>query len=74
MYGSTALTTSMAGREHVGSGRPVKWPACPIMDFSISALQGQTVTQWPQLTHDDSPAGTPPSHSTRGTSRLPVDD
>ena len=38
------------------------------MDFSISALQGHTLTQWPQETQEDSPAGLPPSHSTRGSS------
>jgi len=26
---------------------PVRNPACPSMDFSMSALHGQTVTQWP---------------------------
>ncbi len=62
-----ALTTFTAG-VNTFSGSPVKCPAAPIMDFSMSALHGQTVTQWPQLTHDDSPAGTPPSHTTRGTS------
>ena len=32
----------------------------------MSALQGQTVTQWPQETQLDSPMGSPPSQSTRG--------
>ncbi len=41
-------------------------PASPIIDFSIKALQGQTVTQWPQETQLDSPIGLPPSHKTRG--------
>src|SRR5216683_1792550 len=36
------------------------------MVFSISALQGQTVTQRPHETQLDSPMGEPPSHSTRG--------
>ena len=34
----------------------------------MSALHGQTVTQCPHPTHDDSPASAPPSHSTRGVS------
>ena len=32
----------------------MKNPACPSIDFSIKALQGQTVTQWPQETQLDS--------------------
>ena len=32
----------------------------------MSALQGQTVTQWPQETQLDSPIVAPPSQSTRG--------
>ncbi|MDQ8186801.1 STAS/SEC14 domain-containing protein [Pelagicoccus sp. SDUM812002] len=34
----------------------------------MSALHGQTVTQCPQLTQDDSLIGLPPSHRTRGCS------
>ena len=56
-----------------GLGSEVKNPASPSMDFSISALQGQTVTQWPQETQLDSPMGAPPSHNTRGWAILPVD-
>src|ERR1700730_11864719 len=41
-------------------------PASPIIDFSISALQGQTVTQWPQNTQLDSLIDLPPSHNTLG--------
>src|ERR1700733_157450 len=47
-------------------GIAVKKPACPNIDFSISALHGQTVTQWPQETQLDSPIAEPPSHNTRG--------
>jgi FixJ family two-component response regulator len=47
-------------------GKAVKKPACPIMDVSMSALQGQTVTQWPHDTQLDSPIVVPPSHNTRG--------
>src|SRR6478736_10362901 len=50
----------------------VKKPAWPIMDFSISALQGHTVTQWPHETQLDSPIAEPPSHSTRGVRVLPA--
>ena len=64
---STPLTTSMAASQ-TGSGMPVNRPASPIMEFSIRALQGQTVTQCPQLTQLLSPMGFPPSHSTRGCS------
>src|SRR4029077_16718347 len=46
--------------------RPVKNPACPSIVFSIRALHGQTVTQWPQETQLDSPMVEPPSQSTRG--------
>ena len=48
------------------SAAPVRKPAWPSIDFSISALHGQTVTQWPQETQLDSPIVEPPSHSTRG--------
>src|ERR1700732_4012154 len=54
-------------------GRAVRKPACPSIDFSIKALQGQTVTQWPQETQLDSPIVEPPSHSTRGIRIFPVD-
>ena len=66
------LTTSIMPSSAV-LGRPVKKPAWPSMDFSISALQGQTVTQWPQETQLDSPMVEPPSHSTRGMRIFPVD-
>ena len=36
------------------------------MDFSMSALQGQTVMQWPQETQLDPAISCPPSHCTRG--------
>src|SRR5579863_8462811 len=45
---------------------PVRNPACPSIDFSMRALQGQTVTQCPQETQLDSPIVDPPSHRTRG--------
>src|SRR5690606_10545809 len=53
----------------VSGSIPVKWPASPSIDFSIKALHGQTVTHWPQDTHDDSLIETPSSHMTRGCSR-----
>src|SRR5947209_8477604 len=65
--GSTALTKSIIPSNTLG-GNAVRYPASPSMDFSISALQGQTETQWPQETQLDSPMGLPPSHSTRGNS------
>ena len=65
MSGSMPLMTSIMPSSAV-FGKAVKKPACPIMDFSISALQGQTVTQWPHETQLDSPIVVPPSHSTRG--------
>ena len=49
-----------------GFGRAVNSPAWPTMDFSINALHGQTVTQWPHDTQLDSPIVEPPSHNTRG--------
>src|SRR5579862_3195146 len=42
--GSTPLTTSIM-EFSVRLEMPVRNPACPNMDFSIRALQGQTVTQ-----------------------------
>src|SRR5882672_3438206 len=63
--GSTPLTMSIMELS-VRLEMPVKNPACPSMDFSISALHGQTVTQWPQETQLDSPMVEPPSHCTRG--------
>src|ERR1700719_2652539 len=63
--GSTPLTTSImefSARLEI----PVRNPACPSMDFSMSALHGQTVTQRPQETQLDSPIVAPPSHRTRG--------
>ena len=49
-------------------GSPVRNPAWPIMDFSISALHGQTVMQCPHETHEEPAITSPPSHSTRGCS------
>src|SRR5258705_12814880 len=46
--------------------RPVRKLVWWSIDFSIRALQGQTVTQWPQETQLDSPIVAPPSHRTRG--------
>src|SRR6185295_4865207 len=63
--GSTSLTTSIIELS-VRFEMPVRKPACPSMDFSISALHGQTVTQWPQETQLDSPMVEPPSQRTRG--------
>src|ERR1700691_2122794 len=62
---STPLTTSiMEFSDRLEM--PVRKPACPSIDFSMSALHGQTVTQWPQETQLDSPMVEPPSHNTRG--------
>src|SRR5579864_4795879 len=63
--GSTPLTTSIMPLK-ADFFREVRKPACPSMLFSISALQGQTVTQWPHETQLDSPMVDPPSHRTRG--------
>src|SRR5882762_6662913 len=63
--GSTSLTTSIMPSSACLE-IPVRNPACPSMDFSISALHGQTVMQWPQETQLDSPMVEPPSHCTRG--------
>src|SRR3984885_1081275 len=63
--GSTPLTTSIM-EFSVFLEIPVRNPAWPSMDFSISALHGQTVTQWPQERQLDSPMGAPLSHKTRG--------
>src|SRR5262249_30258101 len=49
-----------------GFASPVRKPACPIIDFSISALHGHTVTQCPHETQLDPAIVSPPSHSTRG--------
>ena len=70
--GSMPLTTSIMPSEPA-CGRPVKNPAWPSIDFSMSALQGQTVTQWPQETQLDSPIvrAAIPQHA--GMSDLPVD-
>src|SRR5580704_18417377 len=65
--GSTPLTKSIMEFSALLE-MPVRNPACPSMDFSISALHGQTVTQWPQETQLDSPIVDPPSHNTRGCS------
>src|SRR5246500_3071092 len=63
--GSTSLTTSiMAFRAFLET--PVRNPACPSMDFSMSALHGHTVTQWPQETQLEPSICSPPSHSTLG--------
>src|SRR5579872_4274248 len=45
--GSTAFT-ALIMVSSTGFGRPVITPAWPSMEFSIRALQGQTVTQCPQ--------------------------
>ena len=66
--GSTRLVTSIICWR-VRSPTPVRKPASPSMEFSISALHGQTVTQWPHETHDDSLIGTSASQMTRGRSR-----
>ena len=50
----------------IGLSNPLMYPAWPSIDFSINALQGQTVTQWPHDTQLDSPIGLPPSHKTLG--------
>src|SRR6266849_8427555 len=63
--GSTPLTTSIMPSSACLE-IPVRNPACPSMDFSIRALHGQTVMQWPQETQLDSPMVEPPSHWTRG--------
>src|ERR1700685_1668510 len=63
--GSTPLTTSIM-EFSAFLEMPVRKPACPSMDFSMSALHGQTVTQWPQETQLDSPMVEPPSQRTRG--------
>ena len=72
MCGSTALTISIIGRLTV-SGSPVRSPASPSIVVSISALHGQTVTQWPQETQLDSLIGAPPSHKHAGLLQAPVD-
>lgn len=64
---SSALAASIIGRLS-DCGRLVKGPASGCMVFSISALQGQTVTQWPQLTQLEPAMVWPPSQSTRGGS------
>ena len=51
---------------------PVINPASPSIDFSINALQGQTVTHCPQLTQDESLILTPLSQITRGRSKVPI--
>src|SRR2546426_11583181 len=63
--GSTPLTISIIPANAV-FGKAVRNPALPTIDFSINALQGHTVTQWPHDTQLDSPIGFPPSHRTRG--------
>src|SRR6202040_1285943 len=63
--GSTPLTTSIM-EFSAFLEIPVRNPAWPSIDFSMSALHGQTVTQWPQETQLDSPIVEPPSHRTRG--------
>src|ERR1700733_12676986 len=44
--GSTPLTTSIM-EFNARLEMPVRNPAWPSIDFSMSALHGQTVTQWP---------------------------
>src|SRR6267143_204210 len=63
--GSTPLTISIMPLR-ADFFRDVRNPAWPSMVFSMSALHGQTVTQWPQETQLDSPMVDPPSQSTRG--------
>src|SRR5271156_1129764 len=63
--GSTPLTTSIM-EFSARLEMPVRKPACPSIDFSMSALHGQTVTQWPQETQLEPSIFSPPSHSTRG--------
>src|SRR5258708_30111516 len=52
--GSTPLTTSIM-EVSAFLEIPVRNPACPSMDFSMSALDGQTVTPGPPETPLDSP-------------------
>src|SRR6266436_396045 len=52
--------------QNVAIFRPNVEPACPSMDFSMSALHGHTEMQCPQETQLDSPIVEPPSHCTRG--------
>src|SRR5699024_8636960 len=68
VVGSTPLTRSIIGRLSE-VGMDVNGPASPSMSFSISALQGQTVTHWPQDTQLDSLIGRSLPHTTRGLSR-----
>src|SRR5271155_5038859 len=67
MGGSTPLTISIMWFS-VLSGVSVRKPASPSIDFSISALHGHTVTQWPQETQLEPSIFVPPSQSTRGGS------
>ena len=69
--GSTSLTRSIIGVK-ISSFNPVINPASPSIDFSINALQGQTVTQWPQPTQEESLIFAPPSHRTIGRSLFPI--
>src|SRR5258708_35256392 len=71
--GSTPLTTSIM-EFSAFLEMPVRNPACPSMDFSMSALHGQTVTQWPQETQLDSPMVEPPSHRTLGGGSFQLTD
>src|ERR1700720_3365053 len=50
--GSTSLTRLIIG-VRMSSFIAVINPAWPSIDFSIRALQGQTVTHWPQLTQEE---------------------
>src|SRR5436853_6247066 len=65
LSGSTPLTISIMPSNSF-FGNAVRNPAFPTIDFSINALQGHTLIQWPHDTQLDSPIGFPPSHSTRG--------
>ncbi len=56
MVCSSFFTRSIIGRL-MSWGSAVKGPASGCMVFSSSALHGQTVTQWPQLTQLDSSIG-----------------
>src|SRR5258708_13417929 len=69
--GSTPLTTSIM-EFRVFLERPVRKPACPSIDFSMSALHGQAVTRWPQEPQLDSPIVEPPSHRTPGSCSPPL--
>src|SRR6187397_1484481 len=72
MGGAPIVFSSVFKKSIIGRlsdcGIEVKGPASGCMVFSISALQGHTVTQCPQLTQLEPAIVCPPSHSTRGCS------